>query len=152
MRHIFSFLMIFLFSNLISAGDISVSKIFSRATTGQNGAVFLRLENTSAADIKLTNAETDVSATVELHNHIKEGDVFRMRQVETIDIPAHGATELKPGSLHVMLMGLKAPLVEGTSFNLKLIFDNGEAQDISVLVGKPGQMSGCCGHCKKGKK
>lgn len=152
MRHTVSFLIFSLFCGVLCAGDIGVSKIFSRATNGQNGAVFLRLENTSSNDVKLIKAESDASNTVELHNHIKEGDVFRMRQVDTIDIPANAVAELKPGGLHVMLMGLKNPLIEGEAFNVTLLFDTGETQEIRVPIGKPGQMSGCCCHCKKGKK
>ena len=61
----------------------------------------------------------------QLHTHIKDGEVMRMRQVEAIDVPAHGEVALKPGSYHVMFMKLKAPLKKGEKFPLELTFEKG---------------------------
>jgi copper(I)-binding protein len=73
---------------------------------------------------------------VELHDVIKEGDVMKMRQVNTIDIPANGKTILKPGSLHVMLLDVKAPMKEGDTINVELNFANGEVKVLTVPVKK----------------
>jgi copper(I)-binding protein len=66
-----------------------------------------------------------------------EGDVMRMRQVDAIDVPAGQAVELKPGSFHLMLMGLKAPLKAGDRFPLTLKFEKaGEVKvDVAVQTG-----------------
>ncbi len=152
MRYVLSAFVAMLATSVLCAGDVGVSKIFSRATKGKNGAVFFTLENTSSRAIKLIAAESDVSDEVELHDHIKEGDIFRMRQVPYIVVPENGTAILKPSSLHVMLLGLKTPLDEGSVFNMTLVFDNDERHVITVPIGTPGQMSGCCGECNKGKK
>ena len=48
--------------------------------------------------------------------HIKDGELMRMRKVDAIEAPA-SRVALEPGGLHVMLMGLKEPLVKSLSFN-----------------------------------
>lgn len=116
------------------AGDIDIENPWARASAGpaKAGAAFMEIKNDSVTADRVTGASADVSEAVELHTHIRDGDVMRMREVEFIDVPANGATELKPGGLHVMFMGLKAPLKEGESFPLTLTFEN--AGDVTVEV------------------
>ncbi|MBT6136007.1 MAG: copper chaperone PCu(A)C, partial [Rhodospirillaceae bacterium] len=60
---------------------------------------------------------------------------------EALEIPAGGTVVLKPGSDHVMLMGLKAPLKKGTRFELSLTFDKSGTVVIPVQVQKAGARS-----------
>jgi hypothetical protein len=64
-----------------------------------------------------------------------------MRQVEYVIIAGNGSFELKPGGFHVMLLGLKAPLIEGNQFNMTLIFKNAGEISVSVKIKKLGAMS-----------
>ena len=59
---------------------------------------------------------------------------MRMRPIDNISIPAGGGRELKPGGHHVMLLGLKKPLVEDSEFKIKLIFEGSEVREIVVKV------------------
>ena len=65
-----------------------------------------------------------------------------MRPVSTIDVKPKGQTMLKPGGLHVMLIGLKQPLKQGESFPLTLTFEKAGELDVSVVVEKAGAMGG----------
>ena len=67
-----------------------------------------------------------------------DGDVMRMREVGTIDVPAGGTVELQPGGLHLMLMGLKKPLVAGQAFPLTLRFEKAGAVEVQMKVVAPG--------------
>lgn len=127
----------------VVAADISVQDPFARASAGmaQAGAAFMTLKNTSAVNDQLVAASTPVSATAELHNHIKEGDVVRMRQVPSIEVPAGGSVALQPGGLHVMLLGLKQPLREGETFPLTLTFAHAGAVTVEVPVKSAGEMA-----------
>jgi copper(I)-binding protein len=69
---------------------------------------------------------------VELHEMKMEGNVMRKREVSAVELPAGKAVELKPGGLHIMLMGLKAPLKEGDKFPLRLKFE--KAGEVTVTV------------------
>ena len=93
---------------------------------------FMRIENTGATDRQLIKAESPAAKTVELHTHINEGGMMKMRAVPFISIKAGGQTELKPGSYHVMLIGLTQPLKDGDQVAITLTFDDGSQQRISA--------------------
>ncbi len=64
-----------------------------------------------------------------------DGDVMRMRKLEQgIALPAGKTVELKPGGLHVMFIGLKAPLKEGDRFPLKLRFEKAGEVQVDVKI------------------
>ena len=94
----------------------------------------LNLKNASAREIKLTSASNPASKTTELHTHVNEGGVMKMRPVPFIAIPAGGEAVLKPGSLHVMLIDLLRPLTEGESVAITLNFDDGTTLVVDAPV------------------
>lgn len=93
---------------------------------------FMRIENSGASDRQLVRADSPVAQTVELHTHINENGMMKMRAVPSIAIKAGGTTELKPGSYHVMLIGMKQALKDGDSVPITLTFDNGSQQQIQA--------------------
>lgn len=118
------------------AGDIVVSEPFARASAGMAtaGAAYLTLRNDGGAADRLTGAATPAAGHAELHTHIRDGDVMRMREVDFIEVPADQTVRLEPGGLHVMLLDLKAPLLEGTMFPLTLTFASAGAITVEVPV------------------
>jgi periplasmic copper chaperone A len=114
-------------------GEITIGHPYARTTAaGQaSGGGYLKLEN-KGADDKLLSASADVAASVELHSMSMEGDVMRMRQIDNIALPQGKTVELKPGGLHLMLVGLKAPLKNGDKFAMKLKFE--KAGEVTVTV------------------
>ena len=102
----------------------------------KNTAAFFTIHNNTGQADKLISAQGTVSRKVELHTHLKENGVFKMRQVEFIDVPAHGKAELKSGGLHVMVIGVHSPLKVGDSFKLKLNFEHAQPITITVPVKK----------------
>lgn len=129
---------------MAQADGISVEAPFARASAGpvKNGAAFLTLKNGGGEADRLIAARAPVADRVELHTHLHENGVMKMRQVEAIEIPAGGMAMLKPGGDHVMLMGLKAPLQEGGSFPLTLVFEKAGEITIDVTIGGVGAMQG----------
>jgi periplasmic copper chaperone A len=121
-------------------GKIAIAHPYARATApGQPaGGGFLKLENKGDAD-RLLSASASVAGSVELHTMSMEGDVMRMRQVDAIALPAGKTVELKPGGLHIMFMGLKAPLKAGDSFPMTLKFEKAGEVTVNVKVEAPGQ-------------
>lgn len=100
-------------------------------------AAFMVLKNTGATDVRLVKADNPASKTTELHTHINEGGMMKMRQVPAIDIKAQGETRLAPGGLHVMMIGLKAGLKEGDKIPLTLGFNDGSSKQVEAPVLKP---------------
>ena len=123
-------------SEMRMAGDIKieVQGAWARATVeGQSmGGAFVNL--TADQDATLVGATANVSQTVELHTMKMDGEKMVMAQVPSIALPANTKVELKPGSLHIMFMGLKAPLKEGQIIALKLEIKNkaGQSQFLEI--------------------
>lgn len=92
----------------------------------KNTGVFMTLHNPSDKVRSIISAESNSAEIVELHTHINEDGMMKMRRIEKIDIPAKGMTMLKPGGLHVMLIGLTEEIVEGNPVEITLVFANGE--------------------------
>ncbi len=118
--------------------DIHIHDAYARAMApgAKTSAVFMTLMNHSDATRTVVSATTPAAGKVELHDVIKEGEVMKMRQVSDIQIPAHGTTELKPGSLHVMLFDLKRQLADGEHIMVTVTFKNGETQTFKAPVKK----------------
>lgn len=123
-----------------AADTMTVEHGWARASApgAANGAAFMTLVNASAKDNALIAAESDAAATVELHTHVMDAGVARMRPVPEIAVPAGGRTELRPGGLHIMLIGLKAPLVEGSVLSLTVKFRDGTFRQLSLPIRRGG--------------
>jgi len=120
------------------AAEITVGDPYARAVPpGQpNSAVFMTLANASKQDRALVGAESTAAGAVELHTHVNEDGVMKMRRIDKIAIPAGQTVALKPGGLHVMLIGLKENLEPGKEVHMNLLFDNGTKEHIMAPVRK----------------
>ncbi|HHQ4602418.1 TPA: copper chaperone PCu(A)C [Aeromonas veronii] len=98
-----------------------------------NTAAFMVLKNDADQPVTLVAAASAAAGRAELHTHLHENGVMKMRQVENIEIPAKGEAVLKPGSLHIMLFEV-GTLSEQTPFPLTLTMDDGQKLDLSLPV------------------
>jgi len=107
-----------------AAGPIEVREAYAHATSTAQpvGAGFLTVANSGGAD-RLIGVSCGCSQSTELHTLSMDGGVRRMRKLDAIEVPAKGSVVLEPGGLHLMLIGLKAPLAEGQAVPLELRFD-----------------------------
>jgi len=102
------------------------------------GGGYLTIRNPGAAADRLVGASSPAAARVELHVHIKEGEVMKMREVRAFDVPANGSFELKPGGAHLMLLEIKRPFKEGERVPLKLKFEKAGEVSADFHVGRLG--------------
>lgn len=132
----------------VTAGPLTIAEPWARASAGRAraGAAFMTIANAGTEADRLVAAAAAVSEVVELHTHVKDGDVMRMRQVEAIDVPAGETTALQPGGLHVMFIGLHDPLEEGETFPVTLTFEHAGDVTVTVTVKGVGAMGGGMGH------
>jgi copper(I)-binding protein len=116
---------------------VQVQHPYARAVPpGQpNSAAFMTLHNHGDAANAVVSASSPAANVVELHTHIMADGMMKMRRVEQIEIPANGMTELKPGGLHIMLIGLKEQLKPGMKVALTLKF----ADDTETTIEAPVQ-------------
>ncbi len=104
--------------------QVDVSGVWVRGTvpTQTASGAFMTLHAHQAA--KLVGVSSPVAAA-EIHEMKMEGNTMRMRQVQSIDLPAMQNVELKPGGYHVMLMDLKTQLKKGDTVPLTLKIEQG---------------------------
>lgn len=98
---------------------------------------FMVIRNGGDKDVKVVKASNPASKVTELHTHLNEGGVMKMRPVPAIDVKAKGEAVLKPGGLHVMLIDLKAPMKEGDIVPITLNFDDGSSKQVDAKVVRP---------------
>lgn len=127
-----------LISTQVFASPLSVEDLYIRATppNSKNSAAFMVIKNTDKKEIKLLSAGSEIADRVELHQHVMEDGLMKMRQVKEIMIPGGGSVALQPGGYHVMFLNLKQPLEEGQSISLSLSFDNGQQLSLEAPVKK----------------
>ena len=135
----FIFLLMTVLNAAVSAqpyalGAISIEDPWSRELppVAPNGAAYLRVENGGNTAARIVSAHSPVAGRVEIHAHEMDAGVMKMRHLHSLEVPAQGSVAFEPGGLHLMLIGLKEPLVAGKGFPLTLVFE--EAGEIQVTV------------------
>ncbi|MDX1265744.1 MAG: copper chaperone PCu(A)C [Oceanisphaera sp.] len=134
------------FAHDYHGGDLDIAHPWSRplppvATTG---VAYLTVTNKGDAEDVLLSAESPIAEKVEIHTHIKDGELMRMRQLNELVIPAGGEQTLAPGGHHLMLMGLKQVPAVGERFPLTLHFKR--AGDVEVEVAVDAEPAKAQGH------
>jgi copper(I)-binding protein len=100
-----------------------------RSTVGgqQGTGVFMKL--TAPQTTELVGVSSPIARVAELHQMKMEGDIMRMRRVNTLELPAGRPVELKPGGYHLMLMDLKQPVTPGSTVPLTLLFRDASGRE-----------------------
>ena len=129
-----------------SAQQIEIDEIWSRPVHAaidnqgnylSNGVVYLTINNKGSADT-LVSAKTDVCQKVELHQSKMVNGIMTMNMLtKGLAVPANGVARMKPGSYHIMLLGMRTNLSPGDTFALTLYFENNGPVNILSYVKSP---------------
>jgi copper(I)-binding protein len=126
------------------SASIIVSDPWARASSAMAsaGAAYMTIENTGSAADALIGASSPAATTVEVHETMVmgspapgasgDGGMMGMQPIARLEIPAGGSVELKPGSYHIMLIGLKQDLKVGDSIEITLKLE--KAGEIKVTA------------------
>jgi copper(I)-binding protein len=119
-----------------TAGAIEVGHPFARATppAARTGAGYFTLTNTGTTEDRLVAVTGEVAQRIEVHATSLTDGVARMRAVESIAIPPGETVQLAPGGMHLMLMGLRHPLVEGERVPIVLSFEKAGEVAVELAV------------------
>jgi periplasmic copper chaperone A len=118
---------------------VTVASPWTRAAgQGGTGAGFMTLRNAGATPDRLVSARAAIARTVELHTHIHDNGVMRMRPVPAIEVPARGEVQLRPSGFHLMLIGLTAPLRQGERIPVTLVFERAGEVQVELTVESAG--------------
>ena len=120
-----------------AAAQVSVSRPWIRATVPvqKSSGAFMVL--TSKQDARLIEVTSPVASGVEMHQSQQQGDLMKMAQVDAIDLPAGKSVNLASGGYHLMLIGLKQQLKEGSTVPLTLVVQSSKGKRTQVTVAVP---------------
>jgi hypothetical protein len=105
--------------------------------SGANSAAYMTIINQGQQADRLVGARSDVAQAVEIHISEMVGDIMTMHQVEGVDLPPGEQVELKPGGLHIMLVGLNNDLNAGDRVALTLGFEKSGEIEVEAEVRAP---------------
>lgn len=124
-------------------GAIEIEHPWSRATPpgAKVAAGYVEIGNEGSAADTLIGATADIADHAGLHEMAARDGVMTMRPLPGgVPVPAGGDVALKPGSYHIMFMGLKRPLKQGEQFDGTLIFAKAGTVRVTFAVEGIGSM------------
>ena len=115
-----------------------VERAWARAIVQGQDASGAYMSMTSAEPLTLLGAATPAAAIVEIHQMKMEGDVMKMRAVDSLPLKPGVPLHFAPNGYHFMLMDLKAPFRAGSNVRMTLRFRDAKGavrtQDVTVPV------------------
>ena len=123
-----------LFNALAAQAQVKVDDPWVRATVAPQKATGAFMQLTSAKAAKVVAASSPVADMVEIHEMKMDDGVMKMRAVDALALPAGQTVALKPGSYHVMLMGLKGAIKAGDTVPLTLTVEGEDKQRSTVEI------------------
>ena len=123
-------------AGLAAAAPPIISDAWIRATPpgAKTGAAYLSISGDATASDTLLGASSAAAGSVELHAHVTEDGLSRMQRLAEVPVPAGETVRFEPGGLHLMLIGIAAPLVAGQRVTLALRFANAGEIEITAPV------------------
>ncbi|MBT3202712.1 MAG: copper chaperone PCu(A)C [Gammaproteobacteria bacterium] len=133
------FILLLLFQSFSTQAEVAknvlVEQSFARAAIQQqrNSAAYMNVTNIGGK-ASIVYAKSPVAKIVELHTHINDRGIMRMRKINQIELPNQKMVQLKPGGLHIMMLGLNRDLKSGDFVAVTLGFDDGSEKLLQVPV------------------
>ena len=127
----------------LKAGDLIIETPWTRATPGgaKVAGGFLKITNTGSAPDRLIGGTLPLAEKVEVHEMAMADGIMKMRRLDALDIPPGKSIELKPGSYHVMFMGLKDGLKAGGTITGTLVFEKAGTVNVAYKIAPIGAAS-----------
>ena len=145
------------FADDVTIGSLKISAPWARATPkgAAVGGGYLTITNTGNTPDRLVGGTTEIASRFEVHEMSMDNGVMKMRQLaQGLEIKPGEKIEFKPGSYHVMFMGLKQQLTQGQHFKATLQFEKAGKVDVDFAIeGLGAQTPGSSGgHAMPGMK
>jgi len=119
-------------------GTVTIADAWCRPTPNgaKVGGCYVTL--TAGADDRLVSVSTALADSAQIHEMKTENSVMSMSELPNgLPLPAGQKVELKPGSTHIMLMGLRDPLVDGGVASFTLTFEKAPAIGVHAAIKQP---------------
>ena len=118
-----------------AAGVVVVDDAWIKTATSDMTAVFGTLRNTTDQPVTVVAATTSASDRTELHEVVqKDGQMVMQPKTGGFAIAAGGKHVLNPGSDHIMVMNLKAPVKAGDVVSVNLELQGGTKAQFTAVA------------------
>ena len=146
MKNLSKFMLLFSFlfsATTFAASNIEITHPWARTSPpGAPSAGFMSVKNNGSEDDVLLSVSGDFAEKLELHlSHMVDGVMKMTQQEQGIVIPAGGEVLFKPGSYHLMFMGLSKPFVAGETYHVTLEFQQAGTIELDLPVKEKSDMS-----------
>ncbi|MER7489357.1 copper chaperone PCu(A)C [Streptomyces sp. NPDC126497] len=121
--------------------ELSVGSAYMPQPVSDMAAGFLTITNDGGSADRLTSVGSDVAGQVTVHETVDGA----MREVEALDIPAHGSLVLESGGNHLMFEQLKRKPKQGQKVSVELRFAESDPVTVEIPV-KPATYTPKTGH------
>ena len=119
------------------AGELEIVHPWSRETPAgaKVAAGYLKLVNHGSDPDRLLAVTGAIAGRTEIHElGVDAQGVMTMRPVESIEVPAGGEVELKPGGYHIMFLDLHDSKKKGERFSGSLTFEKAGKVEVEFAV------------------
>ncbi|HIE87457.1 MAG: copper chaperone PCu(A)C [bacterium] len=125
---------------LMAKSDVAV-QAWSRATPpgASSAAIYGLFENNSSHEMRVAEIRFTGARHAMIHRTVEDEGMARMVHGEIL-VPPGERYELKPGGLHIMLMGVSFPLLQGCLYKFQILWENGDSTNHEFVTGGYGQM------------
>ena len=115
-----------------------VASVDSSGNASAIGVIYMTIKNRGDVADRLLSVQSSVCKSAEIHESKMIHDRMTMTMLKDgLTVPAKGHIEFKPGSYHVMLIGMKRTLNPGDTFEARLNFEKSVAVTIHSNVENP---------------
>jgi copper(I)-binding protein len=128
------------------AGSIEIKHPWARATPkgSEVAGGYITLINTGSEPDRLIGGSNAFAGKFEIHEMSMDGGVMKMRMLpKGLEIKPGQTVEFKPGSYHLMFVGLKQPFEKGKRVKGTLQFEKAGTVEVEYAVeaigGTPGK-------------
>jgi len=112
---------------------ISAARVLPPFPGRDTAAGYFEITNHGSKADRLISATSPISGAIEIHNHIEEDGVMKMRQVKGVELLPGETVVFKPGSFHLMMFN--TTLAEGQKdVSVTLNYENSDPMTLIVDV------------------
>lgn len=102
-------------------------------------AAYMVLTNSGPQEDRLLSATSPAATAIEIHETTMDANnVMQMHPIEGgLVVPANSSVEMKPGGIHIMLIGLTQDIAVGGTVPLTLTFERAGTIEVQAEVREP---------------
>lgn len=115
-------------------------RAYATPTGAKTAAAYLTIVNHGTSADRLVGASTPLADRLQFHQETNDNGIMRMRELPSVTVDPGSSVTLKPGGMHIMMIGLNQQLKERQSFPLVLEFEKAGKITLQVPIAKAGAM------------